>query len=1366
MKSRLNIFLVAILGVCAAISAHAQQQPVLDVKFTSIDVVSGSSGVTAVAVTTPGTGYSTAPTVVISGGGGTGAVYTANVAGGSVTGFNQISQGSGYTSAPLVTLTGGGGTGATATATVVLTTNTFSLTTGPNEAYGAWQNRVDMFALARGTFPLGGFTYTFFINGNSVGSPPNIPNPSIPNGISWAPPAPGVYFFTVHADGSGPSADSLPVRYFATGAIINSPQSPTVVPDGSSVVIKADATTQQGFIQKIDFYVDGVLAGSDATYPYSLIYAPSGSTGTTHSLTVQATDNNGNVLISPAVTLQMTAHVGSLPTSVIATPLDGATISIPDYVLDSTANIPINVQAGASPGTITKVETYIDGILVNTDVTFPYSFAWRPTVVGTYRITALSFDDKNNVVSSLPSIVTVTTGGGGGTVIGLPPIVAVTSPTTGSSSLVATPVTLSASASDPDGIVTSVQFFVNGVAFGAPDTTFPYTTTWTPNALGTYNITAKVIDNSGNTVTSSAVALTVGAGSPPVVTLINPDSNLSVAVGSTINLAATAGSATGTVTGVRFLVNNNPVATVTTAPYTATFTPTVAGAYSIVAEATNSSGLVTTSTPRVITAVSGPLSVFLLNPAQNTTIDTMSSLLITALASTSTGTISRVEFYAGTTLLATKTESPYSYIWNPTVGGAFVVRAVAYDSLGNSISSSGVTVTVNPTGTPRGTFTARLTNPTDGAVLRAFRNITFSATTNMAADSITGVDFYANGFLFDTATTAPYQVTRNPSVPGAFEFFAVVRGNGFALVTPSVRVTVLPNEAPTVAMTSPSSGTTTLVGNQLTLRASASDPDDQIDKVTFLVNGQVLSSSSTFPYTATWTPSSEGVYTINAIAKDNQGSVGGNESVSAPIYVRVVGSTTAGGVGGGNAVYAGTYLAGAESGRFAVISIDGKKATLIARSTSGTPKTYFYSDMTVDASGGFSLVDGTGKTVVSAATNESGTTGTFDGGRAFFIGSNVGFSPARGVVAGYYAGNLDGRLTSMIIAIVGADGTIMAYVRDGTFSDAADGKLDSSGSFNIVSLAGNRLTGNVEAASGFLTGTLTGVGSAPSGKFNGAVAAGATFSDGILRGLSTRGFVGTGNNILVAGFVINGAVPKRVMVRGLGPSMAGVSGTLADPQLQLFQSSGAAVAGGSNNNWSNDASTVSAMSQVGLAAPASSFESVVAITLAPGAYTAQLSGVGGTTGNALIELYDLDTAQAFTTQKVRALSTRGFVSGAGSELIAGFIVSGSIPKKVLVQAGGPAIAAGVSGTLSDPMLKIYRFTAAGAVLVRENDNWEVGNDGALVTNAINRSGATPFAAGSRDAAVLIDLPPGTYTAVVSGVGNTTGIAIVNTYEVP
>ncbi len=278
-----------------------------------------------------------------------------------------------------------------------------------------------------------------------------------------------------------------------------------------------------------------------------------------------------------------------------------------------------------------------------------------------------------------------------------------------------------------------------------------------------------------------------------------------------------------------------------------------------------------------------------------------------------------------------------------------------------------------------------------------------------------------------------------------------------------------------------------------------------------------------------------------------------------------------------------------------------------------------------------------------------------------------------------------------------------------------------------------------------------------------AASTGATISDGTLRNLSTRGAVGAGDRNLIAGFIVGGSSPKKVLVRAVGPSLSqfGLSGVIANPELTLYRGNTVVER---NDNWGGNAAIAAASSAVGaFALNANSLDAAITTTLAPGAYTASVSGVSGSTGVALVEVYDVDNIDPFTPQKVLNLSTRGEVGTGERVLIAGFVVNGSAPKKLLIRAVGPSLASfGVAGVLADPVLRILQGTA----VVRENDNWETGNTSAIVSEASVKAGAFALPSGSKDAAILLTLPPGTYTAQVTGVANSTGVALVEVYEIP
>jgi hypothetical protein len=235
---------------------------------------------------------------------------------------------------------------------------------------------------------------------------------------------------------------------------------------------------------------------------------------------------------------------------------------------------------------------------------------------------------------------------------------------------------------------------------------------------------------------------------------------------------------------------------------------------------------------------------------------------------------------------------------------------------------------------------------------------------------------------------------------------------------------------------------------------------------------------------------------------------------------------------------------------------------------------------------------------------------------------------------------------------------------------------------------------------------------------------------------------------MIAGFIIGGSVPKTVVVRARGPSLAsqGVTGALADPTLTIVPSAGATM---TNDDWGNDANAA-ALSASGFA-PTNAKESAILVTLNPGAYTAIVSGVGGTTGVAIAEVYELDHPETPAT----AISTRGKVLTGNDVMIGGFIIQGTTPQTVVIRARGPSLASqGVVGTLANPVLQLV-FASDGTVIT--NDDWGTATN----ASALAASGFAPT--DSRESALLVTLNPGAYTAIVSGVGGSTGVAIVEVY---
>jgi arylsulfate sulfotransferase len=250
--------------------------------------------------------------------------------------------------------------------------------------------------------------------------------------------------------------------------------------------------------------------------------------------------------------------------------------------------------------------------------------------------------------------------------------------------------------------------------------------------------------------------------------------------------------------------------------------------------------------------------------------------------------------------------------------------------------------------------------------------------------------------------------------------------------------------------------------------------------------------------------------------------------------------------------------------------------------------------------------------------------------------------------------------------------------------------------------------------------------------------------------LSTRGLVGTGDNVLIGGFIVTGTAPKSMVLRALGPSLSGfgLSGVLANPVLSLYNSSGTLIA--TNDNWQSDPNHF-ILEANGLA-PTNLLESATVQTLAPGAYTVIVRGKDSTPGIALVELYDLS---ALFNSTLTNMSTRGSVGTLDNVLITGFVVGDVDSATVVVRALGPSLAShGVSGVLSDPALTIYDSTGSA---IASNDNWQDDPNATLV----QKNGLAP--PNALESALVLHLPAGKYTAVVVGADNGTGVGLAEVY---
>ena len=252
-----------------------------------------------------------------------------------------------------------------------------------------------------------------------------------------------------------------------------------------------------------------------------------------------------------------------------------------------------------------------------------------------------------------------------------------------------------------------------------------------------------------------------------------------------------------------------------------------------------------------------------------------------------------------------------------------------------------------------------------------------------------------------------------------------------------------------------------------------------------------------------------------------------------------------------------------------------------------------------------------------------------------------------------------------------------------------------------------------------------------------------------LLNISTRLSVGGGQTVGIGGFIVTGSAPKKVIVRAIGPSLgaSGLVNVLADPVLELRGGAQNDLLA-ANDNWSDDPASASELRSM-MMAPAHERESATILTLLPGHYTAVIAGKDGSGGTALVEVYDID---AVADSQLGNVSSLGFVGTADNVLIGGFVVGGPASAQVVVRAIGPSLrAAGVQNPIENPTLAVHDSNGN----MTSNDDWQTAGEPIP---------ASLQPGDPRESAIQMILNPGSYTAIVRGKENTTGVALVEAYN--
>lgn len=369
------------------------------------------------------------------------------------------------------------------------------------------------------------------------------------------------------------------------------------------------------------------------------------------------------------------------PAVQITSPASGASV---------TGTVAVNVSASDNE-VVKRVELYLDsGVLLGTDTTAPYGVTWNTVAatMGPHTLYAKAYDESGNAATSADVSVTV--------VDTAPPSVSILSPAFGRSIPNNSPITISASASDPSGVARVELYRDSGVLLGT-DTVAPYSLDWTPTALqGSHTLYARAYDEAGNSGTSSTVGVIVVDLTPPAVSITSPAGGSTIPNNAPVTISAAASDDIGVVE-VSFFVNSILLGTDTTTPYSLEWNPATAtlGSHSFYARAYDGNGNSRTSTSVSVTVADAtPPTVSITSPSNGGTVPKNTTVTISASASDNVG-VTRVEFFVGSTLTCTDTTSPYTCAWRvpKTAGASYSLQTKAYDARNNLGTSTTVVVT-------------------------------------------------------------------------------------------------------------------------------------------------------------------------------------------------------------------------------------------------------------------------------------------------------------------------------------------------------------------------------------------------------------------------------------------------------------------------------------------------------------------------------------------------------------------------------------------------------------------------------------------------------------------------------------------------
>ncbi len=862
---------------------------------------------------------------------------------------------------------------------------------------------------------------------------------------------------------------------------------------------------------------------------------------------------------------------------------------------------------------------------------------------------------------------------------------------------------------------------------------------------GNYDV---VVANIAGSRTSNSATLTVNAPVVGAPVISQHPVGQTVTVGTSVTLTVTATGAGGPLT-YQWRREGEPVANGTEATLILAGTTAVSGSYSVIV--TNSAGAVSSTAALVQFLVAPDRPTITRQPVGRPVLVGATATLF--VEATGPGVLTYQWFKDGRAISGAT--SPELLLGSVTLGAAGSYSATVTNSIG-TVTTEVATITVND----RASAPVILVQPAPQVVL-AGATATFAV--EVMGNPAPQYQWRRNGAAVTGATSATLAIPNAQSANAGVYDVAVTNSAGTA--TSSLAPLSVTNAATLPVVYRQPASVSAVAGRSVAFSVVASGAPEvayQWQRNGIEISGATSSTLRLAPLNA----GHAGQYTV--VVSNGAGRV-----TSAEAALAVLARSYAGfwfGTLGDNGSFAlrinddntGEFLGFLPGTRTAFVSreasVDGEgRLQIKASSLTGTP-----TPAAAPRPAGADVVAAAADVSFSGTISASGVlSGSLGGSPAIALSAARAADTGASSAGFYQAGS--GGSSAQTFALVGPQGQVQAVVQAGAAVDAGRGTLDAAGRVSLTTAAQQTLTATVSGDSATFAASVTD-GKGATTAFSGYAAGASGLATQRLVNISTRTTAGVGEQVAIVGFVISGIESKPVLIRAVGPTLGsfGVETALRAPELVLNRGANVVAR---NTGWttSGDAAAIAAAAVRSGAFPLgeTSADSVLLLTLAPGTYSAVVSAADGRAGVGLVEVYDLSGASI--AQKLTNISTRAVAGAGDATLIAGVVVGGSAPKRLLIRAAGPALAQfGLTGVLAKPQLTLI----SDGKTVAQNVGWSTSGDSVTIAESAARVGGFPFVNGSDDAALVVNLAPGAYTAQVTGVGAASGVVLVEVYEIP